>query len=86
MSLIHTMSLLNNFGFQSQVDNIKLQITNINGNKNNVSFTLSFLFEDRLLKTENYDFVPDLNSSDNFIKQAYNHLKTLDEFSGAEDI
>tara|TARA_S200002703_G_C3716786_1_gene220200 strand:- start:46 stop:330 length:285 start_codon:yes stop_codon:yes gene_type:complete len=37
-------------------------------------------------KTELISFVPDVtDGSDNFIKQAYLHLKTLDDFSGAED-
>ena len=37
-------------------------------------------------KTEFISFVPDVtDGSDNFIKQAYLHLKTLDDFSGAED-
>lgn len=32
-----------------------------------------------------FEFVPDLNSMDNFIKQAYDYAKTLPEFSGAVD-
>lgn len=32
-----------------------------------------------------YSFVPDLDGS-NFIAQAYAHLKTLPEFSGATDV
>jgi hypothetical protein len=32
-----------------------------------------------------FEFVPDLNSADNFIKQAYVYAKTLPEFSGAVD-
>ena len=37
-------------------------------------------------KTKFISFVPDVtDGSDNFIKQAYLHLKTLDDFSGAED-
>lgn len=32
-----------------------------------------------------FDFIPDLNSADNFIKQAYEYAKTLPEFSGAID-
>lgn len=33
-----------------------------------------------------FEFTPDLESSDNFIKQAYNYAKTLPEFSGATDV
>jgi len=32
------------------------------------------------------EFVPDLNSADNFIKQAYLYAKTLPFFSGAVDV
>jgi hypothetical protein len=35
-------------------------------------------------KAGNYKFVPDM-SGENFIKQAYKHLKTLPEFSSAID-
>ena len=34
----------------------------------------------------NFSFVPDLQSEDNFIKQAYLYLKTLPEFSAAIDV
>jgi len=38
-------------------------------------------------KTEFRSFVPSVSDgSENFIKQAYAHLKTLDDFSGAEDV
>ena len=33
-----------------------------------------------------FEFVPDMESADNFIKQAYDHAKTLPEFSGAVDV
>lgn len=35
--------------------------------------------------TKQYSFIPDM-SGDNFIRQAYLHLKTLDEFAGAQDV
>ena len=34
----------------------------------------------------NFEFVPDLVSADNFIKQAYDYAKTLPEFAGAIDV
>ena len=34
----------------------------------------------------NFEFVPDMESADNFIKQAYDYAKTLPEFSGALDV
>jgi hypothetical protein len=33
-----------------------------------------------------FEFTPDLESADNFIKQAYVYAKTLPEFSGALDV
>jgi hypothetical protein len=33
-----------------------------------------------------YQFTPDLSSSDNFLTQGYNYLKTLDEFKDAVDV
>jgi hypothetical protein len=33
-----------------------------------------------------FEFAPDLESADNFIKQAYDYAKTLPEFSGAVDV
>lgn len=32
-----------------------------------------------------FEFIPDLNSADNFIKQAYIYVKSLPEFDGAID-
>ena len=34
----------------------------------------------------NFEFAPDMESADNFIAQAYDHAKTLPEFSGAVDV
>lgn len=36
------------------------------------------------VRVVSYKFVPDLNGS-NFIKQAYQHIKSLPEFAGAQD-
>jgi hypothetical protein len=33
-----------------------------------------------------FNFTPDFDSQDNLIKQAYNKLKTLEDFSGGEDV
>lgn len=34
----------------------------------------------------NFEFVPDLISSDNFLVQAYDFIKTTPEFNGAVDV
>lgn len=39
-----------------------------------------------LIKSESYSFVPDVTEgAENFVKQGYEYLKTLPEFSGAVD-
>ena len=40
--------------------------------------------QDTILQTESYTFAPKLDG-ENFIKQAYEHLKTLEEFKDAID-
>lgn len=61
------------------------KVENLNGSKEEMNFNVSFTGESTGASgSKNYGFVPDL-SGDNFIAQAYNYLKTLDEFSGATD-
>jgi hypothetical protein len=61
------------------------KITSISGNKNMLNINVSHIGDvstyERL-----YSFEPSVaDGSPNFIKQAYMYLKTLPEFSGAED-
>lgn len=61
------------------------KVENLNGSKDEMNFNVSFTGETTGASgSKNYGFAPDLNG-DNFIAQAYNYLKTLDEFSGATD-
>lgn len=57
------------------------------GDKYGINFKLD-VFEAKEAKeplyTIGYSFAPKMDG-DNFIKQAYDHLKTLPEFSGATD-
>jgi len=55
---------------------------------NAIAFVL-YLSEDKsiVLGSKEISFVPSVeDGSKNFISQAYDHVKTLPEFSGAEDI
>lgn len=36
--------------------------------------------------SKSFEFVPDMVTGDNFIIQAYNHIKSLSEFSSAVDV
>lgn len=62
-----------------------LRVSNFSGSKDGISFVLSFQVaaNENALTTKEFSFVPTLDS--NFIAQAYEHLKTLPEFEGAED-
>lgn len=65
----------------------------IEGGKNNLRGRL-LCYKDKATADTNsgeysgfgFEFTPDLESSDNFIKQAYEYLKTLPEFSDATDV
>ena len=56
------------------------------GTKDIVYFDVIFLTQKdgQKIDAKIYQFAPDLNGG-NFIKQAYEHLKTLPEFAGATD-
>jgi len=68
------------------------KITKLRGDKNRIEFYLG-VFRDKekadagiIINEFLYEFVPDLESSDNFIAQAYNYLKTLPNFENAINI
>jgi hypothetical protein len=71
-------------GFVS-VDNCYIKVTSISGDKNKIDYTIGFYNGDKVIESSNYSFTPDM-TGENFIKQAYTHLKTLPEFEGATDV
>jgi hypothetical protein len=72
----------------------KIDVENgIGGGKNKLRARLNCFKNQSIADTNqnkyadfDFDFTPDLNSADNFIKQAYVYVKTLPEFSGAIDV
>ena len=60
-----------------------VKVNQVNGTKNSVVAEVIF-FVENVSKIKNYSFTPNMNG-ENFIKQAYLHLKTLPEFAGAQD-
>ena len=61
------------------------KVTAIRGNKTELEFDVLFANDINEFQ-KSYFFQPSVaDGSDNFIKQAYLYLKTLPEFSGAED-
>lgn len=81
--------------FQITIENCywKIEIDNgIQGGKENLRVRMN-CFKNKSIADTNqnkyadfdFEFVPDLNSSINFIAQAYDYAKTLPEFVGAID-
>jgi hypothetical protein len=63
-----------------------LRVSNLQGTKNSVTYVVAFQAsaDNDALRHESFSFVPDLNGA-NFIKQAYEHLKTLEGYKDALD-
>jgi hypothetical protein len=64
-----------------------IRVSNITGNKNEIVASVIFHKDDtngEAFKAGNYKFTPDM-SGGNFIKQAYDHIKSLPEFADAID-
>lgn len=61
------------------------KITSVSGNKTSLNVSVSHVGDVARFERA-YSFEPSVaEGSENFIKQAYLYLKTLPEFSGAED-
>jgi hypothetical protein len=61
------------------------KITSISGNKTRLNVSVLHVGDVAMFE-RSYNFEPSVaEGSENFIKQAYLYLKTLPEFSGAED-
>lgn len=79
----------NIYGETLSFEEAYFQIIGIEGNKNTVNFTVT-IYKDSTkeipIQNKDYTFIPDVDqNSDNFIKQGYEHLKTLPEFENAID-
>jgi hypothetical protein len=76
------------FDTPAQISNAYIRVESINGNKNRITVTVAIgkKNEDNFLIAQsiNCSFVPNLDGQ-NFISQAYTHLKTLPDFAGAMD-
>jgi hypothetical protein len=86
MALTKIITLVNNFQEFSIFEDAYLKVTSFSGSKGAVSFALS-IFKEKdgvLLQKQEYVYAIDLEGP-NLIKQAYQFLKTLPEFSDATD-
>lgn len=86
MALKKTISLKNNFGLMSEIPDCYVRVDEIRGGKTALAAKVAFCSADKQHRygIKAYDFFPSLDGA-NFIRQAYEHLKTLPEFAGAVD-
>jgi|APSaa5957512535_1039671.scaffolds.fasta_scaffold650116_1 hypothetical protein len=88
MAITKTINLTDNFGEERIFNNSYIKVTHFEGDKDLVTFRAVFYTDASTkysIKSKGYKYIPSLGG-DNFIKQAYTHLKTLPEFAGAADI
>lgn len=73
-------------GKQVVFANAYIQVDQQEGTKERVRFAVNAVTrkDGELIERKVYEFAPNLDGG-NFIKQAYDHLKTLPEFAGAND-
>ena len=65
-------------------DLVYIKVTNVNASKENAIAHVLFTSEN-ITGERRYSFQVNLDG-ENFIRQAYEHLKTLPEFAGAADV
>jgi hypothetical protein len=74
-------------GSQSVVKPYYIKVEEVSGDKALMFYSVSLTTEGSQPHGERFSFEPSCaEGSDNFIKQAYEHLKTLPEFTGATDV
>lgn len=78
----------NGFDSAASLSNAYIKVDTVSGNKSTVEITVIIYSEKNEQKlpaqAKKYTFAPSMGNK-NFIAQAYEHLKTLPEFDGAED-
>lgn len=86
MALTKQITLVSNFGDSVSFDEAYIKVDSLTGNKEQMRAYVSTYKKEneQIISRKNYSFTPNLNGK-NFIAQAYAHLKTLPEFTGASD-
>jgi hypothetical protein len=82
---IQTLSGTMNGGKVQVNFNAYIKVVNIKGDKSNIVAKVEFKGDTQNFSKQYEVPVSVLENSPNFIKQVYEHLKTLPEFSGATD-
>jgi hypothetical protein len=87
MALQKTLLLTNNFGTVTELSNCYIKVDTVSGDKNRLRFGINIMSgpSGSTYDRQEHIFTPSMDGG-NFIKQAYEHLKTLPEFSDAEDV
>lgn len=86
MALSKNLTLMNNFNEESVFKNAYIRVVEVSATKRSCNATLHFCKEANgtVLQTKQYAFDVNLDGG-NFIKQAYEYLKTHPDFVGAVD-
>jgi hypothetical protein len=87
MALQKTITIRDSLDELREIPNAYIKVQAVSGGKDQMVADVIFFkdsAEGKRLKNAGYVFKPMLDG-DNFIKQAYTHLKTLPEFAGAQD-
>ena len=83
--LVNIQKIENGFEGVLSANDIIVKVDHIYGNKNNISFSIVLYKDNIAFDTKSYSFTPIIDG-DNFIKQAYEYLKTLEEFKDSKDV
>ena len=86
MALTKKFDLVDNFGETIIFENCYIRVESVESNHTNACAKVFIKnnINNFILETKVYFFTPKMNQ-DNFIKQAYEYLKTLPEFANATD-
>lgn len=68
-----------------QYEDCYIKVAAVSGNKDQMGCVVEIHYTENVVVNKTYGFTPSL-SGENFIKQAYAHLKTTPEFAGAVDV
>jgi hypothetical protein len=86
MALQKTITLIDNFGEVVTFESAYVKVLRVVGSKFEVEIIYGIARNDTgdVLQINSVRFIPDMDG-ENFIRQAYLHLKTLPEFANAVD-
>jgi hypothetical protein len=88
MALQKKVTITDNLGINVDFDTAYIKVSKVRGGKDELIAYVEVYNQQggNIVQSNQYVFQPSVDdSSDNFIKQSYNHIKTLDKFSEAID-